>query len=336
MITFEAANVQSKTGVTSMHSYLKSRPVWIQLMLFVGMAFGIFLVVSLIATLVLSRITGIGLTELAGSDGFDLSKPGMLFFLRGLLLAQFLGLFLIPVLLFAYFSDPQPLAYLGLRKPGKEMYFLVAAALMFVALPFVEALGLLNQQVRFPSGVEGWMKSAEERAADQIEFMLRAHSLSNLLLNLIFISLFAAVGEEFFFRGILQRLLIRAFRAPWPGIIATAFIFSAIHLQFYGFLPRFVLGIILGTIYWYSGSLWTAILAHFVYDGFIIFMVYNNPALAREETASIFGGSSLIIPALISLAMTIALVWWMQKQSTTTYAGVYAGDRLPPPDELTN
>ena len=317
-----------------MHTYLKSRPAWIQILLFVGMAFGIFMVLSLVAIILLSNLTGISLNEFTRPGGPDFSHPGMLFFVRGLLVVQFLGLFMIPVLLFAYFSDPRPLTYVGLKMPRRQMYFLVAVALMFVSLPLVDGLGVLNRNIRFPAGWESWMKDTEQRNGEQIEFMLRDHSIRNLVLNLIFISLFAGIGEEFFFRGVLQRLIIRFFKSPWLGIVATGFIFSAIHFQFYGFFPRFVLGIILGATYWYSGSLWTVILAHFVYDAFIIIMAHLNPALASDESANLFKESTLVIPAIISLAITVALIWWMHRHSDQSYSKVYEDDRQSPLDEL--
>ena len=117
------------------------------------------------------------------------------------------------------------------------------------------------------------MKASEESAAKQIEFMLKRNTVQDLLLNLVLVAVFAGVGEELFFRGVLQRLFIKLFKNPWAGILVTAFIFSAIHFQFYGFIPRFILGILLGLIYWYSGSLWPAIIAHFAYDAFAVIMI---------------------------------------------------------------
>src|SRR5207248_7937312 len=158
-----------------------------------------------------------------------------------------------------------PLQYIGLKPPNKYLFLILAIAIMIIAIPLVEYTGILNQQMTFGGTTQKWMKSMEEDAAKQIQFMLHKHTPSELILNLIFISLFAGIGEELFFRGILQRLFIRAFKNPWAGIIVTALIFSGFHLQFFGFVPRFLLGILLGLIYWYSGSLWAAIAAHFTY-----------------------------------------------------------------------
>ena len=120
------------------------------------------------------------------------------------------------------------------------------------------------------------------------------------------------------------------FKSPWPGIIIAAFLFSAMHLQFYGFFPRFVLGILLGVVYWYSGSLWTAILAHFVYDALLITLAYFNPAMLNEETTVKL--SSIALTAAVSFVMMMLAVNWMIRNSRTYYSEVYADDKIPVKD----
>jgi uncharacterized protein len=312
-------------------AYLKTRPAWVQLFLFIGLAFGIFIVITLIGVVILSNMTGISLYDLSDIGKWDYSNPAMITFIRGMLVVQFLGLFLIPSLLFGYFSDPQPLDYIGLKRPGKNIYYLLGATALIVALPLVDWLGVVNRQIQFPQNMAGWMQESEEQAARQIEFMLSKHTVKDLLLNLLFIAVFAGVGEELFFRSVLQRLLIRICRSPLAGILIAAFIFSAIHFQFYGFIPRFVLGILLGLIYWYSGSIWPAIIAHFVYDAFAVIMIYFNPALLKNTDATIFSASVSWVTALISFILVVALVWYMRKQSTVTYEKVYAVDKPADP-----
>lgn len=307
--------------------YLKTRPAWSQLLIFIGMAFGIFMVLSLIGVLILSRITGIPLEQISGGGQWDFSNPAMLTFVRGLLLVQFLGLFLIPTFLFAYFSDPKPMNYLGFNR-SSPVYLLLGVAALFVAIPLVEWSGVINHQlIPETTSLGKWMKESEDSAAQQITFMLKRNSLQDLLLNLLFIAVFAGIGEELLFRGVLQRILIKIFKNPWLGIILTAVVFSAIHLQFYGFIPRLILGIILGLIYWYSGSLWPAILAHFAYDAFFIVMVYLNPALADDQSNTITPGSPVFM-ALFSAAALVYLIWIMKKRSTASYEKVYAGDTM--------
>ena len=315
----------------SMQTYLKTRPVWIQLLLFIGMAFGLFMIMTLVGTVILSKLTGVSLLEVRDIDKWNANDPRMIYFIRGLLLIQFLGLFLIPSMLFAYFSDPRPFHYLGLKYPKKHIYWLLGIVVMFISIPLVEYIGVLNQKINFGTDTHKWMKGMEEEATKQIQFMLARHTPGELITNLIFISVFAGVGEEIFFRGVLQRIFIRVFRNPWMGIVLTAAIFSAFHFQFFGFFPRLALGIVLGAIYWYSGSLWTAILAHFIYDAFIIVLIYLNPSLIKNPEQSLMNPHTLLPVAIASLSLTIFMLWVMKKNSTASYEEVYKDDK---PSEL--
>jgi membrane protease YdiL (CAAX protease family) len=315
-----------------MQTYLKTRPAWVQLLLFLGLAFGLFTIALMIATSVLSGITGIGMAELQNSKDWDLTNPKYLTYIRGMILAQFLFLFTIPSLLFSYFSDPEPANYLGLKTPHSALYWGLGILLLLVAYPFVEYIGYINQKIPVSGSTEQWIKSMEEEATRQIKFMLQNPTPGELVKNLIFISVFAGIGEELFFRGILQRIFIRMTSSPWLGIILTAAIFSAFHFQFYGFFPRLLLGILLGVIYWYSGSLWPAILAHFLYDALVIVYLYLNPELLEKTDASIIPGKgvALLIGAVVSLALTVLIVKKMQQRSRTSYNEIYRDDYTKP------
>jgi len=297
-----------------------------QLLLFIGMALFVFFIFSMAGLIVLSEMTGISVL-----DAKDLMNepvhPKALTFIRGMLLIQFLGLFVIPSLLFAYFSDSKPGRYLGLRAPGHPSYWILGIVALLVSLPFVEFTGVLNQKMVIGTGGQAWMKQMEEEAARQIQFMVREHTPQQLLLNLVFIALFAGLGEELFFRGILQRLLIRITRSPWAGILLTALVFSAFHMQFYGFLPRLLLGALLGAIYWYSGSLWPAILAHFLYDALIIVVLYMNPEMVKDPSATLTNVSGLSLAALLSALLTLGAVWLMKRQSRNSFEAAYRNDQ---------
>ncbi|MEJ7674629.1 MAG: CPBP family intramembrane glutamic endopeptidase [Chitinophagaceae bacterium] len=104
--------------------------------------------------------------------------------------------------------------------------------------------------------------------------LININSFSRYIISLFIIALLPAIFEETFFRGAMQNLFTRWFKGPWAAIILTALIFSLIHLSFYGFLVRFALGIILGFIFYYSGSLWLSILFHFLFNGIQVTILY--------------------------------------------------------------
>lgn len=310
-----------------MKGLLKAKSAGSQFLLLIGICIFSLFVVSLIGTIILARMTGMKLTELTDISKWDYSKADVIFLIRGMQVVQFIGLFVIPVFICARLFSTNISKYLGLRKPSNPFYFLTAVAAMIIAIPLVNFLGELNNLVHFPKAVEGWMKRSEAEAAKTVQALLSKHTIKDLILNLICIAGLAAVGEELLFRSMIQRLLIKMFRTPWPGIIITAFLFSAMHMQFYGFLPRFSLGILLGVIYWYSGSLWTAILAHFVYDGLLIVLVYFNPGMLNEGNGHKVTNIALI--GSFSFLLVVLLIEWMRKKTTTTYAKVYADDDKP-------
>jgi len=301
-----------------------------QIVLFLAIAFSLFIILSFISMSVLTAITGVSPVKLQDPKSWTSDNGQMIFYIRGLLLAQFLGLFLIPSLLFSFLSDPKPLQYLGMRPPVRKRFWILGFALMMVALPAAEYLGILNQKLSVSSDLQSWIRNREDEAARQIQFMLNRHTVSELILNLIFIAGFAGIGEELFFRGILQRLFIRAFKSPWAGIIFTGLLFSAFHFQFFGFLPRMLLGVLLGAIYWYSGSIWTSILAHFLYDAVLIVAVYFNPAMIKDSNATMMDPAQLAMTGILSAALTIVLILQMKKASRVSYADVYKDD--PPKD----
>jgi membrane protease YdiL (CAAX protease family) len=319
-----------------MQTYLKTRPIWIQLLLFIGMAFGILMALSLIGDLVLVQLTGLSLFKTRSVATIPGSDTDKLIFLRGGLLIQFLGMFVIPSVLFAYFSDPRPKNYLGLKPPFRAMYWALGILVMLAAIPMTDFIGVLNRQLPLNPETRQLVQSMEDEAAGTLRVLLNDPSAANLALNIIFIAAFAGIGEELFFRGVLQRLFIRGTRSPWAGIIITAFLFSFFHFQFFGFVPRLLLGILLGAIYWYSGSLWTAIVAHFLYDAFLITMAYFNPALVTSPDAFMVDKSYLAVAALVSTLIVIAIVWVMKKASKANYNDVYRDDESSPsPNDFT-
>lgn len=308
-------------------AYFKKVHPFLQVLVFIGLSFGMFLIVGTIGTLLLTSITGKSLSYIADVQNWDMSDPQTLVIVRGQLIIQFLSFFLLPAFLFARFCDREPGQWLGLRS-ANLVYYILGAIVLIVALPLVDWTGTINHKlIPENTAIGKWMKQAEELGARQVEFLLKRHNIKDLLLNLLFVAVFAGIGEELFFRGVLQRLFIKLFKSAWPGIILAAFIFSAFHFQFYGFIPRFILGILLGLIYWYSGSLWPAIFAHFAYDAFAVVMIYFYPDLAGNENVTVSMGNQLMM-AIISAAAVVGILVLMKRRSTTTYEAMYARDRI--------
>ncbi len=313
-----------------MNGLLKTKPAWNQFLVLVSLALVSFFLLGLVGTLLLSAFTGISIKDMSDLSTLDFSRPGAIEFIRGMQVVQFISLFVVPVFVCARLFSTDTKSYLGLRKPSWPGYFIAGIAVMLFAIPLTNLLGEWNRNIAFPKGIENWMKSSEQEASRTVKALLARHTIKDLVINVFCIAGLAAVGEELLFRGIAQRLLIKMFKSPWVGMIIAAILFSAMHLQFYGFLPRFVLGVLLGLIYWYSGSLWAAMLAHFVYDALLIVLAYFNPGMLEDESSAQL--SDIAVLASVSAAVVAALVIWMKKKSTITFSDVYADDAVPVKD----
>jgi len=195
-------------------------------------------------------------------------------------LVQSIAMFILPPLILAYLWSDKPLSYLHLNKkidPNQAGFILL---FIILAIPFINLLTKFNGQLVLPdsfSGLEKWMKASEVQALQLTEQMLNVHHFSGLLFNILLIAIIPALGEELFFRGAIQRIF-HEWKGVKTAIWVTAFIFSAIHLQFYGFLPRLLLGAFFGYLLYWSGSLWLPILAHFANNLIAVIFYYlkNN------------------------------------------------------------
>jgi membrane protease YdiL (CAAX protease family) len=295
-----------------MKGLLAHRPPLNQLITLVAIALVSFFSVAMIGTIALQALTGISVDSLSDLSPAQLSKPGMLTFLRGMQFVQFIGLFVLPAWICSQLFSYEPNRFLGFQAPNLSQFWFWSILIMIILLPFTQLVGELNQRIVFPGGMKEWMQSQEKSAEQTVKALLSAQSLNDLLLNLFFVAVLAGVGEELLFRGLIQRILVRKY-GRWTGIVIAAILFSAMHMQFYGFFPRFLLGVVLGILFAYSGSLWVAILAHFFYDAMLITAAYMNPDLLEAE--SVIPLLQLIVPALISLLLSVWVIRQMIQRS---------------------
>lgn len=187
------------------------------------------------------------------------------------------GLFVLGPIISAYLFSNKPGDYLRINKFPSSSSLLTIVLLMLIATPAINYLLLLNQQLNLPdwmSGIERWMKESEDQAALFTEVFLSTASIKGLLFNLLVIALIPAMGEELLFRGIIQQAMIKMSGKKHMAIFLTAAFFSAFHMQFYGFLPRMALGLLLGYAFYWSGSLWLSIAGHFFNNGLAVFMAF--------------------------------------------------------------
>ena len=225
-----------------------------------------------------------------------------------------IGAFLIPALLFAYCQDRMWFNYNAAnRKPPYSMTNIVLI-LSITLLPIVGVLSAFNQNIMPQEGaVAEFMRNMEEAANHILELVTRQHTTWDLIANLLIFAVLAGVCEEFFFQGALQPLMMKWTKNPHIGILITALIFSALHFQFYGFIPRFVLGVYLGYLFFWSRSLWLPILAHVLHNALSILIDYTLQGRGIDTDNLQFTDVRGSIPPAISCtlvsAMAIVYLW---------------------------
>jgi uncharacterized protein len=289
-----------------------------QLLIFGGLTVGILFLAFTLGISIVARINHMSVMQIASMSPADYARPELAGVIKGLLVVQDIGIFLLPPLVYAYLADPRPLAYMGIKSPQKNSFFLVALIIMIAGYFTVEFLGMINQSIvtLLPKMTQKWVESGEENANGMLENILSIKGPASLMMAIFMVGALPAIGEELFFRGILQKLFIQIFKSAWPGIIFTGFLFSAFHMQFLGFLPRMALGIILGALYWYSGSILTSMLGHFIFNTINILLIYLKLADLDSKSGA---GMVFSLIGLVCLILVVFLLNYLRKKSTTTY-----------------
>jgi len=248
----------------------------------------------------------------------DYTNPNII---KGMKLAQAASaiiMFIIPALLFAWMSSEKKISYLKMNKGFNIQLGLIVLLLVFAAMPLINWTGELNGHLRLPgflSGLEEWMKASEESLKRLTEEFLKMDTIGDLFINIIVIALLAAVGEELLFRGAMQNVFLEWTKNVHVAVWVTAILFSAFHMQFYGFLPRMLLGVVLGYLYIWSGSLWLPILFHFLNNGLAVLFAYLiSKGIISEEVETVGAGGTSILLVAASLAASVGLMYYMYKQ----------------------
>ena len=222
-----------------------------------------------------------------------------------------------PIVYYCLTRKKRPMRAIGLRRISPFWILFVGIVLMFVSLPVTNQLTLWNEGMDLGAAfqqLEDYLKAFEETAKSATEKMLDVDTVGGMLLNLLIIALIPAVGEELTFRGVMQQSLTRRMN-PHVAIFLSAAIFSFIHFQFYGFLPRLFLGLLMGYMFYITGSLWTSILMHFVNNGSVVVLYYLDNKGILDTDVEHFG--ALESPWLkgLSAVVTVGLIVWSWRKS---------------------
>lgn len=184
--------------------------------------------------------------------------------LRVMTVIQDILVFITPVAATAVLISRKPLAFLCLDHGIKVSVVGLMLVTLMASIPMMNVIVEWNLSLSLPesmSSIEEWMRGSEERSAKMVETMLSGTSVKALIVSILIVGVLTGLSEELFFRGMLQRILADRMNIH-VAIWLTAIIFSAAHFQFYGFVPRMLLGGFFGYLAWWSRSLWLPVIAH--------------------------------------------------------------------------
>ncbi len=266
----------------------------------VGMAIG-----SMIGFGMLANGPGAAV-DLAGA----LKDPANANLLRTIQVLNVVLSMILPTLLVAWMIRRRPLQEIGFRTPTGAKQVALVLGIMLVSVMVAGALGVLNKNLNLSPGWQADFERLERAYTEQVSAMINLKSFGGYLFSLFLMAVLPAIGEEMLFRGGLQNFLSRATFQPWIAIVAVSLLFSLIHFSFFGFLPRFFLGLVLGAIFFLTNNLWLSVLAHFLNNAFAVtaMYVYVRRGKGMEEAMAdemVSYWALLFLPALIYLLMQL-------------------------------
>lgn len=202
-----------------------------------------------------------------------------------------IGVFVLPALFFQMKERRiAGIEYFSFKRKPYWLLLMLTAVLLFVANPVLDWSMQWNKAMHFPEflkGLEQWMRIQEDYAAEITRKFLTIQSVPEFLLAVLVIGILPALGEELLFRGCLMNIFIRMTKNVHIGIILSAIVFSAIHFQFFGFVPRMLLGMLFGYIFYFSGNIYYSMLAHFLNNTVVVVYAYylqlNGESLIKLE-----------------------------------------------------
>lgn len=198
-------------------------------------------------------------------------------------------------------------------KSFDPVLLLVALLLFLFFMPIVGWSAYLNQNIPLAD----WMIASEEKMIHLMVKLLEFNSLADLVIGIVVIALIPALAEELVFRGIIQNLLGKILNRADISIILTALVFSIIHMQFAGFLPRFLLGLILGFIYFRAGNLWIVIILHFINNAVQVLTLHYMESDVLTELTKTQDPPDLYL-SLTSCFLFALLTLYFNKQTKDT------------------
>lgn len=210
--------------------------------------------------------------------------------MRIAMVVQDVVMFILPAIATAVVVSRRPGDFLMITKrPGLDNIVLVLLILL-ASVPLMNGIIALNKNLVLPdslSSLQQWMEASENAANAGLKLVIGDGGIGSLIMGLLIIGVMAGFSEELFFRGALQRIIRSTPVSGHVAVWVSAIIFSAAHMQFFGFVPRLLLGAFFGYAAWWSGSVWLAVAAHVMNNSLAFILMWlkagSNGAIDPEQ-----------------------------------------------------
>jgi membrane protease YdiL (CAAX protease family) len=232
-------------------------------------------------------------------------------------MVQCISFFIIPGFFLNWLFSTPTEKYFNIYKPSKVMHLTTILCVFIFGMPLINWIIQINENLSFPdilNNVDSGLRQTENAYAQLTNRLLEANNMAGFLFNILMIAILPAIGEELIFRGILQKLFSEILKNIHVAVIITAILFSVVHGQFFGIIPRFVLGIFLGYLMVWSKSIWLPIFAHFTNNALAVTMFYlQNNNILRFTSYSVSGGNNIPIVLVTSILVSLLLIIYLRK-----------------------
>ncbi|MEA2042191.1 MAG: CPBP family intramembrane glutamic endopeptidase [Bacteroidota bacterium] len=287
-----------------------------------------FLIFLLLGQLVIGLVYGFDHAGLSELTAISKANIGQLKIAQAF---QSVGIFVIPPILAALLFSASAKNYLSTDKRISISSVSLLVLLIISILPLINGLSEINQAMHLPeslSGLETKMQEAEKHAEKLTLLFLTGNSSTlALILNLFIVAVLPAVGEELLFRGVIQRIFTEWSGNIHVGIWIAAFLFSSIHFQFYGFLPRFILGGIFGYLLVWSGSIWLPITAHFINNaGGVLYYHFRDSGENAQKLETIGTKNSGDLLLTVSFILTALILYALYRKGAMQNTDKLSGE----------
>lgn len=236
-------------------------------------------------------------------------------------LLQDIFIFIVPAIVTAILMTRLPARFLFLEESPQLWFTVLSIVTLFVSMPWMNALIQWNESFTFPESMKEIgesLRAAEDAATEFVKKMLTGSGIGSLIVSVCIIGLLAGISEELFFRGALLRLFFLTRMNPHIAIWLVAIIFSLMHFQFFGFLPRIMLGAYFGYLVYWTRSLWIPVIVHALNNTIVVVTQWHEANTPAEVIGESLGEAVNWGYFSISIIFTIGCLYLFTRKNNKT------------------